>query len=190
MSHTDTLPGRPVAELLVACGRGDESAFAQLYDATSSRVHGLTLRVLRDPAQAEEVTQEVYLVVWQTAARFDPSRGTPLAWLLTIAHRKAVDRVRSSEASRRREASEHALGERTRGTVEVPGEGCGQEVRTALRSLSGAHREAIELAYFGGFTHHEVSVLLQIPLGTAKSRIRDGLLRLRQLMAPVDPQPA
>ncbi len=105
------LTGAPVgldlSELLRASARGDQAAFAQLYDATASRVHGLALRVVRDPAQAEEVTQEAYLEIWRTAARFDPSRGSALSWLLTLTHRKAVDRVRSAEAASRRDTTYH-----------------------------------------------------------------------------------
>src|SRR3546814_4753086 len=103
----DTAPEGPVdlAALFRRASRGDESAFGQLYDATAARVHGLVLRVVRDPAQAEEVTQEAYLEVWRTASRFDPERGSPLSWLMTIAHRRAVDRVRSAEASSRRDST-------------------------------------------------------------------------------------
>ncbi len=144
------LTGAPVgpdlSELLRASARGDQAAFAQLYDATASRVHGLALRVVRDPAQAEEVTQEAYLEIWRTAARFDPSRGSALSWLLTLTHRKAVDR------------------------------------RGALASLTAVQREAVELAYFGGYTHTEVATMLELPVGTAKTRIRDGLIRLRDAM--------
>src|SRR3954469_20244238 len=96
-----------LAELLKACGRGDESAFARLYDATSSRVVGLAVRVVRDKAQAEEVAQEAYLEIWKSSGRFDPAKGSPLGWLLTIVHRKAVDRVRSAESSTRRDTSYH-----------------------------------------------------------------------------------
>ena len=176
----------PHQDLLTSVARGDQDAFARLYDETAARVHGLVVRVLRDPAQSEEVTQEVYLDVWRTAARFDPAAGTALAWLLTIAHRKAVDRVRHVEASRRRDTAAHDRGlhvafDETAEAVEASL--IGREVRDALGQLSGPQRECLELAYFGGHTHAEISQLLRIPLGTAKTRIRDGLLRLRAVVS-------
>ena len=102
-STTATASGQALADLLRRCARGDEAAFAELYDATSRRLFGLVLRIVRDHAMSEEVTQEVYLDIWRTSARFDPSRGSALSWMMTIAHRTAVDRVRSSEAARRRD---------------------------------------------------------------------------------------
>ncbi len=180
-----TLAGPDLAELLRCCARGDEQAFAELYDTTSRRLFGLVLRVVRDHAMSEEVTQEVYLDVWRTSARFDPRRGSALAWLMTIAHRTAVDRVRSSEAARRRDDA-HAARERdidfdataeaAHASVEA------QRVRRALSSLTDAQRDAVELAYLGGYTHTEVARLLDLPLGTAKTRIRDGLIRLRDTL--------
>lgn len=182
-------PGAPtgsdLAELLRASARGDQAAFAQLYDATAARAHGLALRVVRDPAQAEEVTQEAFLEVWRTAARFDSDRGSALSWLLTLTHRKAVDRVRSAEASSRRDTSYHQqnqpidhdeTAEAATASMEA------RRVRGALSSLTAVQREAIELAYFGGYTHTEVASMLQLPVGTAKTRIRDGLIRLRDAM--------
>lgn len=177
--------GPDLAALLRASARGDEVAFAQLYDATSARVHGLALRVVRDPAQAEEVTQEAFLDVWRTAARFDADRGSALSWLLTVTHRKAVDRVRSAEASSRRDTSYHqqnqpidhdSTAEAATASMEA------RRVRGALASLTPVQREAVELAYFGGYTHTEVATMLQLPVGTAKTRIRDGLIRLRDAM--------
>ena len=174
-----------LAELLRSSSRGDQSAFARLYDATSARVHGLVLRVVRDPAQAEEVTQEAFLEVWRTAARFDSTRGSALSWLMTIGHRKAVDRVRAAEASSRRETKYHdqtqpvahdETAEAVTATLEA------QRVRHAMESLTAAQREAIGLAYFGGYTHTEVARMLDLPVGTAKTRIRDGLIRLRDTM--------
>ncbi|GAA3820994.1 ECF RNA polymerase sigma factor SigK [Nocardioides panacisoli] len=171
-----------LAALLQRSARGDRAAFAELYDATAPRAHGLAVRVVRDPAQAEEVTQEAYLDVWRTASRFDPELGSALTWLLTIVHRKAVDRVRSAEASGRREATYHhrnqtidhdATAEAAHASLEA------RRVRAALTQLTDVQREAIELAYFGGYTHTEVAALLDLPVGTAKTRIRDGLIRLR-----------
>jgi len=174
-----------LVDLLRACGRGDETAFARLYDATASRVVGLAVRVVRDPAQAEEVAQEAFLEIWRTSGRFDPAKGSPLGWLLTIVHRKAVDRVRSAEASTRRDTTYHqqnhpvehdSTAEAAQASLEA------RRVRQALTSLTPVQREALELAYFGGYTHTEVATMLELPVGTAKTRIRDGLIRLRDTM--------
>ncbi|MBA2954896.1 sigma-70 family RNA polymerase sigma factor [Nocardioides sp. MAH-18] len=174
-----------LADLLKRAGRADETAFAALYDATAARVHGLALRVVRDPAQAEEVTQEAFLEIWRTASRFDPARGSALGWLLTITHRTAVDRVRSAEASSRRDSSYHqqnqpvdhdTTAEAAQASLEA------HRVRSAMATLTEVQREAVGLAYFGGYTHTEVAKMLDLPVGTAKTRIRDGLIRLRDAM--------
>jgi len=175
----------PLADLLHRSAKGDETAFSTLYDATAARVYGLVLRVVRDPAQAEEVTQECFLDIWRTASRFDPARGSAISWLLTIAHRKGVDRVRSAEAAHRRDTTYH------RSSGEVPHDETAEaatssleakRVRTAMTTLTTVQREALELAYFGGYTHTEVATMLDLPVGTAKTRIRDGLIRLRDAM--------
>lgn len=172
-------------DLLRRCARGDEAAFARLYDLTSQRTYGLALRVVRNPAHAEEVTQEIYLEVWRTSARFDAARGNALSWLLTIAHRRAVDRVRSADAAQRRDdvferetrpRDYDVTAEQAQLSIESA------RVRRALQHLTSTQREAVELAYFGGYTHTEVARLLDLPLGTAKTRIRDGLIRLRDTM--------
>lgn len=171
-----------LAALLKSSARGDQAAFARLYDATSARAHGLVLRVVRDRAQAEEVTQEVFLEVWRQASRFDPARGSALAWLMTIAHRKAVDRVRSAEAATRRDQNYESANHTPAHDVTADAAHASLEarrVRTAVKQLTDVQREAIELAYFGGYTHTEVATLLDLPVGTAKTRIRDGLIRLR-----------
>lgn len=174
-----------LARLLRRSARGDDAAFAALYDATSARLYGLVLRVVRDPAQAEEVTQEAYLEVWRTAARFDPARGSALSWLMTIGHRRAVDRVRSAEAASRRDTT-YQLRTRTPdhdATAEAATASLESgRVRQALRELTAVQREALELAYFGGYTHTEVATMLDLPVGTAKTRIRDGLIRLRDAL--------
>ena len=177
--------GADPAQLLHLCARGDESAFAELYDLVSARLHGLVLRVVRDPAQSEEVSQEAFLDIWRTSARFDPARGSALSWMLTIAHRKAVDRVRSAQASTDREdvygsRSHDRPFDETAEAVERSMDA--QRVRRALDSLTDAQRGAVELAYLGGYTHTEVAALLDVPLGTAKTRIRDGLIRLRDTL--------
>ena len=183
---SSALPGAgDLAADLKAASRGDQQAFARVYDATSSKVHGLILRVLRNPAMAEEVSQECYLEIWRQSSRYEPDRGSALAWMLTIAHRRAVDRIRAVEASDRRDvhyeqASRSVEHDSTAEAAESRMEA--HRVRAALQGLTEAQREAIELAYFGGYTHTEVASMLDLPLGTAKTRIRDGLIRLRDTM--------
>ena len=178
-------PAADLADLLRRSGRGDEAAFALLYDATAARVFGLAVRVVRDPAQAEEVTQEAFLEIWRTAGRFDPDRGSALSWMLTITHRKAVDRVRSAEASTRRDTTYHqhnqpvehdSTAEAAEASLEA------RRVRGALAALTEVQREAVGLAFLGGYTHTEVATMLDLPVGTAKTRIRDGLIRLRDAL--------
>lgn len=174
-----------LADLLRQASWGDEGAFAQLYDAVSGRLFGLVLRVVRDPAQSEEVSQEAFLEIWKTASRFDQDRGSALGWMMTIAHRKAVDRVRSAEAAGRRDKNYHEANQEvdydtTADAVQSSLDA--ERVRTALQTLTPAQRGALELAYFGGYTHTEVATMLGLPLGTAKTRIRDGLTRLRDTL--------
>lgn len=172
-------------DLLVASARGDQAAFAQLYDHLAGIVHGVVRRVLRDPAQSEEVTQEVFVEVWRNASRFEPARGAARTWILTIAHRRAVDRVRSEQASRDRTervgwSGHHREHDEVAETVELRFEH--QQVRDALEALTDLQREAVELAYYKGYTYREVADLLGTPLGTIKTRMRDGLIRLRDEM--------
>ncbi len=174
-----------LAHLIHQSSLGDQSAFAELYDATSARIYGLVLRVVRDPAQSEEVAQEAYLEIWRNSARFDPSKGNALSWMMTLAHRRAVDRVRSAEASSRRDtayqsSTQPIAHDVTAETVTTRLEA--RRVRQALKALTAVQRQAIELAYFGGYTHTEVASMLDLPVGTAKTRIRDGLIRLRDAM--------
>ena len=174
-----------LVQLLKACSLGEEAAFAALYDATAARLFGLVLRTVRDRAQAEEVTQDAYLDIWRNSSRFDPDRGSALSWLMTIGHRKAVDRVRSAEATRRRDTAYEAHEQVAAfdQTVEEAHRNLdAQRVRKALATLTETQRGALELAYFGGYTHSEVAVMLDLPLGTAKTRIRDGLIRLRDTL--------
>ncbi|GGM85830.1 RNA polymerase sigma factor SigK [Terrabacter tumescens] len=180
-------PARPVQleQLLRRAATGDETAFADLYDAVSSRLLGLVRRVVRDPAQSEEVTQEVFLEIWRHSARFDPSKGGAMSWMLTIAHRKAVDRVRSAEAARHRDEGYGASNQEVThdSTAETVVERLDAErVHRALETLTAVQRQALELAYLSGYTHTEVATMLDLPLGTAKTRIRDGLIRLRDTL--------
>ncbi|ANJ28209.1 ECF RNA polymerase sigma factor SigK [Agromyces aureus] len=178
-------PSRALEDLLVATASGDRQAFGLLYDATSARVFGLVRRLLVDAAQAEEVTQDVFLEAWQTAARFDPERGSAIPWLLTLAHRRAVDRVRASQSSRERDLKAgirdldvpvDEVAEAAEITIEH------EKVAEALTALSPAQRECISLAYYGGCTQSEIATRLDVPLGTVKTRLRDGMIRLRDLL--------
>ena len=182
----DTRPS-PASEddLLLATARGDQEAFAALYERLAPRVHGIVRRVVRDPAQSEEVSQEVFVEIWRTAVRFDPDRGTARSWALTMAHRRAIDRVRSEQSARdRTERSAHGQHGRdfdeVSERVEVGMEH--EQVRSALGSLTDLQRQAVELAYYQGYTYREVAELLDTPLGTIKTRMRDGLIRLRDAL--------
>ena len=165
--------------------RGDQDAFAELYDVLSPRVFGVIRRVLRDPAQSEEVLQEVMVEVWRKAPRYEASLGSVATWIVTMAHRRAVDRVRSEQSSRDR--LDRDLRERPVMSDDVADEIIdaldlqfeSERVTRALEELSALQRESVELAFYGGHTHAEVAALLDIPLGTVKTRIRDGLIRLR-----------
>ncbi|CAM5736827.1 sigma-70 family RNA polymerase sigma factor [Streptomyces microflavus] len=178
-------PGPDLQELLVRVARGDQDAFAKVYDAVSGPVFGLVRSVLRDPAQSEEVAQEVLVEVWRTAPRFQASRGSAMNWVLTLAHHRAVDRVRSAEASAARE-HKAALLDRTPAFDEVSEQVETrlerEQVRRCLRTLSELQRQSVTLAYYRGLTYREVAELLTVPLGTIKTRLRDGLIRLRDCL--------
>lgn len=171
-----------LAELLSRAAEGDICAFAALYDRTCARRYGVALRVLRDPGFAEDTTQEVYLQIWRTARRFDSARGSPLAWLTTLAHRRAVDRVRVEQAQTERVIG-YDVGNRSREFDEVVDEVLDRverrSVHEGLALLTDRQRESIALAYFGGMTYREVADHLCVALPTIKSRIRGGLIRLR-----------
>lgn len=174
-------------ELIARCARGDQSALARLYDATAAQVNGLALRILADRELAEEITGDVYLQVWRSAASYDPSRGSPIAWLLTIARSRAIDRLRAV-AGDRRQTAPLELGLKTASPEPGPEETSdlaqrGRFVRAALDRLSREQREAIELAFFGGLSHLEIASVLDAPLGTVKTRIRLGMGRLREALA-------
>jgi len=172
-------------DLMARVARGDSEAYSTLFDLLSPRVYGLVRRVLRNPAQSEEVTQEVMIEIWRTAARYDVARGSVSAWALTMAHRRAIDRVRSEQASADRD---HAVGAQSaqidfdQVTDTVVNQFEAQQVRRCLDSLTDLQRESIILAYYRGYTYPEVAVQLGAKLPTIKARMRDGLLRLRDCL--------
>jgi RNA polymerase sigma-70 factor (ECF subfamily) len=175
-------PAARLQDLLERVAQADQRAFSELYDVLSPRVFGLIKRLLRDHAQSEEVTQEVFLEIWQTATRFDPNKGGATTWILTMAHRRAVDRVRSSQSSRDRDTR---IGIRdykvdydhVSETIEVRLEH--ERVEKAMTRLTELQRQAVSLAYYGGYSHSEVAQMLSVPIGTVKTRLRDGMIRLR-----------
>ena len=171
--------------LLLRIADGDRAAFAELYDMLTSRVFGLILRVLVNRSQSEEVLQEVFLEVWQSAARFAPNKGQGRTWIFTIAHRRAVDRVRASRASADRDvrAGFKDIGIPHDSVAEQVELGiAGEQAVSALGALPETQREALVLAYFGGYSQSEIAALVGSPLGTIKTRMRDGLTRLRNEM--------
>ncbi len=177
--------GRSAEELVALSARGDQVAFAELYDLVAAPVFGVVRRVLRDPAQSEEVTQEVLIEVWLHCSRFDPRQGAASTWILTIAHRRAVDRVRAAEASTRREQQvfvRDQLREFDEVVDEVERRLDAEQVRRCLDNLTDLQRESLVLAYYGGHTYAQVGELLKTPLGTVKTRLRDGLIRLRDCL--------
>ncbi len=176
-------PAAALADLMARVAGGDRAAFAAVYDHVAAPVYGTVRRVIRDPSLSEEVTQEVLVEVWRTAPRFDAGRGSPMAWVTTIAHRRAVDRVRSEQRSaerQRRAASPLIAYDDVTETVE--GNLDRERVRRCLGSLTYLQREAITLAYYGGYTYREVAGLLGVATGTVSTRMRDGLIRLRDCL--------
>lgn len=182
--------GPDCTALLRRLADGDHAALSALYDATSRLVYGLALRILSDPADAEEVTLDVYTQAWRQVSRYDASRGDALTWLLTLARSRAIDRLRSRAGGRKREQALDVVSE-------LPGDAPDPErqsafaerarhVRRALSSLSPEQRQCIELAYFEGLTHVEIAERIQQPLGTAKSRIRLAMVKLRDALSPLE----
>lgn len=164
--------------------RGDEQAFAEFYDEMSPMVYGTIMRVLRAPALAEEVAQEVFVELWRTAPRFDPSRGSVRSWAATMAHRRAVDRVRSEQSARTRDEADgrRNVDDHDHVVEEVTVQLDRERVAAAMKHLTEVQREAVSLAYYGGLTYRQVAEQLGVPEGTIKTRIRDGLTTLRNQM--------
>jgi len=176
---------RTLETLVQQVSRGDEEAFEELFRRTAGAVQGLIRRLLRDPAQSEEVAQEVMVEVWRTATRFDAARGSASTWIMTMAHARAVDRVRSAQASRDRDEKvgrRDTVREYDEVAEEVEVRLEQQAVRRCLGGLTDLQRESVQLAYYSGYTYREVSELLDVPLGTVKTRLRDGLIRLRDCL--------
>ncbi|MDP9843100.1 ECF RNA polymerase sigma factor SigK [Streptosporangium lutulentum] len=172
-------------DLLEHVARGDRAAFARAYDLIAGPVYGLVLRVLRDPAQSEEVAQEVLLEVWHKASRYERVRGSAMAWVMTIAHRRAVDRVRAAQTAVDREDRVARLevhhpfdevAESVQGRLER------ERLRRCLDGLTELQRQSVTFAYYGGYSYREVAELLKVPLGTVKTRMRDGLIRMRDCL--------
>ncbi|MFI5775720.1 ECF RNA polymerase sigma factor SigK [Nocardia sp. NPDC051570] len=182
----DTEAARRLSALLAGIAAGDRDAFLQFYRSTHDRVFGLSLRLLRRPAIAEEITQEIYLYVWNTADEYDTRLASPIGWLMMLTHRRAVDRIRAESSAATREL---AYGHRQLGRDhDIVAETVSQRseeraVVDCLATLTDLQRETVALAYYGGRTYAEVAEHLGIPLNTVKSRIRDGLKRLQNCLA-------
>ncbi|MEA9985804.1 MULTISPECIES: sigma-70 family RNA polymerase sigma factor [Subtercola] len=181
----DPLQESSLDSLLQRIATSDQRAFSELYDRVAPRVLGLIKRLLVDHAQSEEVAQEVFLEIWKTAAKFDTNKGAAMSWILTMSHRRAVDRVRASQSGHDRDIK---IGIRdlpqeydhVAESVEIRIEH--ERVKKAMGQLTELQRQAVSLAYYGGYSHSEVAEMLHVPIGTVKTRLRDGMIRLRDEM--------
>ncbi|NMN95429.1 ECF RNA polymerase sigma factor SigK [Antrihabitans stalactiti] len=175
-----------LSELIAGVAAGDEAPFVRLYDATAGRVYGMAVRVVRDQGHAEDITQEVFAEVWNKARQFDPARGTALGWLLTLAHRRAIDRVRSEQSRRDRE--NQCLTMEVRRSYDDPvsdsviAKDSGERVQANLDDLTHLQRQALQLAYYNGLTYRETAGVLGVSLSTVKQRIRGAMARLAHIV--------
>ena len=181
-SHSD------LNSLIIRVAAGDQLAMATLYQTSSRVVYGLLLRILNEHGLAEEVLLDVYMQVWRQAGSYDQERGSPMAWMLTIARSRAIDKLRSGRQELLLRESFEAVEENARSEVDVEEAAAIAEVqgkvRQALETLPAEQREVIELAYYGGLSHSEIALQLEQPLGTVKTRVRLGMMKLRELLQP------
>ncbi|MYT75338.1 sigma-70 family RNA polymerase sigma factor [Streptomyces sp. cg28] len=190
MKEAVHIGGRPadepdLEELVGRVALGDEKAFTAVYDVVAGPVFGTVRAVLRDRAQSEEVAQEILVEVWRTAPRYRSDRGTAMNWILTLAHRRAIDRVRSVDAAAARDRKAALLDhtpEYDQVSEQVEARLEREQVRRCLRTLTEIQRQAVTLAYYRGLTYRQVAEALAVPLGTVKTRLRDGLIRLRDCL--------
>lgn len=191
MDSTDDLPA-----LIQRIGEGDKTSFAEFYDRFSNLIYSTALRILGDPDEAADVTQEVFFTLWEKAPMYNPSRGKPLTWAITMTRNRAIDRLRSQQRrARLQEEARRDLDDTDFITERLPLDGAEQAEQTsilrgAVVKLSKEQREAIEMAYFKGLTQQEIALQLDEPLGTVKARIRRGIVRLRKMVGPALKIPA
>lgn len=183
--------GADIDDLLTRTGRGSLDAFEQLYNAIAGSAYGVALKVVRDAEMAEDVAQETLMEVWRHAARYSGRAGSARSWILTIAHRRAVDRVRSEQAHTDRLKAHTDATQASAVCTELPADRVvdmmqaqwdAARLRAGLATLTEAQREALQLTYYNGFTHRQVAQSQNVPLGTAKARVRDGLIKLRDVL--------
>ncbi|MEP6961522.1 MAG: sigma-70 family RNA polymerase sigma factor [Acidobacteriota bacterium] len=173
--------------LVTQIAKGDQQALSRLYDATSRLVYGLALRIVKDPATAEEITLEVYMQVWRTSKNYEASRGSVTAWLAITARSRALDWLRSRQSRLYREglpmeAAPQLVDLAANPEVQQQQSGRAARIREAMQSLPPEQRQAIDLGFYDGLSHSEIAERLNLPLGTIKSRMRMGMIKLRELL--------